>query len=261
MVNRVWQHHFGRGLVATTSNFGLNGELPSHPELLDSLAQEFIQSGWSLKHLHRLILLSQTYQQASDIRPDAEKADPLNKLLWHMPLRRLEGEAIRDSLLAVAGTLNLEKGGPAVYPPVDPTLRADTFQGINWPEGEDSPKTWRRSVYVKVKRSLLLPQLEVFDCPEITYTVAQRNVTTTPLQALTLLNDPLILRQAGLFAERLQRERPGDTWAQVDRAYRLCFARSPTEKERQLSLAFLKTRSLTDFCHTLFNLNEFVYVR
>ena len=113
---------------------------------------------------------------------------------------------------------------------------------------------------MKVKRSLLLPQLEVFDCPEITYTVAQRNITTTPLQALMLLNDPLILRQAGLFAERLQRDRPGDTWAQIDRAYRLCFGRGPSIKERQLSLSFLKTRSLAEFCHTLFNLNEFVYV-
>ncbi|WP_395090677.1 PSD1 and planctomycete cytochrome C domain-containing protein [Armatimonas sp.] len=260
LVNRVWQHHFGRGLVASTSNFGLNGDLPTHPELLDTLAQQFIESGWSIKSLHRLMLLSKTYRQASNIRTDALKADPLNKLLWRMPVRRLEGEAVRDSLLAVAGTLNLEMGGPAVYPPVDPTLRADTFQGMNWPEGEDSPKTWRRSVYVKVKRSLLLPQLEVFDCPEITYTVAQRNITTTPLQALMLLNDPLILRQAGLFAERLKRERSGDTWAQVDRAYRLCFGRGPTEKERQLSLHFLKTRSLPEFCHTLINLNEFVYV-
>ena len=260
LVNRVWQHHFGRGIVASTSNFGLNGDLPTHPELLDTLAQRFIASSWSIKALHRLMLLSRTYQQASDIRPVALKADPQNKLLWRMPVRRLEGEAVRDSLLAVAGTLNLEMGGPAVYPPVDPTLRADTFQGMNWPEGEDSPKTWRRSVYVKVKRSLLLPQLEVFDCPEITYTVAQRNVTTTPLQALMLLNDPLILRQAGLFAERLKRERPGDLWAQVDRAYRLCFGRGPSKKERQLSLSFLKTRSLAEFCHTLINLNEFVYV-
>ncbi|WP_309717121.1 PSD1 and planctomycete cytochrome C domain-containing protein [Armatimonas sp.] len=261
MVNRVWRQHFGRGIVASTSNFGLNGDLPTHPELLDWLAAKFIESGWSVKSLHRLILLSQTYQQASEIRPTAQQADPQNKLLWRMPVRRLEGEAVRDSLLTVAGTLNLEFGGPAVYPPIDPTLRADTFQGLNWPnEAEDSPKTWRRSVYVKVKRSLLLPQLEVFDCPEITYTVAQRNITTTPLQALMLLNDPLILRQAGLFAERLQRDRPSDTWAQIDRAYRLCFGRGPSVKERQLSLRFLRTRTLAEFCHTLFNLNEFVYV-
>ena len=260
-VNRVWRQHFGRGIVNTPSNFGLNGELPSHPKLLDWLASTFIEDGWSVKKLHRRMLLSQTYRQASDIRPEALKADPQNALLWRMPVRRLEGEAVRDSILSVAGTLNLEAGGPAVYPPVDPSLRADTFQGFNWPDNTvDGPSTWRRSVYVKVKRSLLLPQLEVFDCPEITYSVEKRNVTTTPLQALTLLNDPLILRQAGLFAARLERERPRDPWAQIDRAYRLCFGRSPTDAERRLSLSFLKTRSLAEFCHTLLNLNEFVYV-
>ncbi|MGC4046440.1 MAG: PSD1 and planctomycete cytochrome C domain-containing protein [Armatimonas sp.] len=260
MVNRIWMHHFGRGLVNTPSNFGVNGELPSHPELLDWLATQFIQSGWSIKKMHRLMLLSKTYRQASAIRPDAIAKDPLNRQLWRMPLQRLEGEAVRDAILTVAGTLNPERGGPPVYPPVDPSLRADTFQGMNWPEGEDSPKTWRRSVYVKVKRSLLLPQLEVFDCPEITYTVEKRNVTTTPLQALTLLNDPLILKQAGFFAARLQKERPDNPTAQVTRAYQLCLSRAPTATELKLSQEFLKTRSLTEFCHSMLNLNEFVYV-
>ena len=154
-------------------------------------------------------------------------------------------------------------GGPPVYPPIDPSLRADTFQGPNWQDGEDGLATWRRSVYVKVKRSTLLPELEVFDCPEITYTVAQRNVTTTPLQALTLLNDPLILRQAGFFAERLKKECGNDPRKQIDRAYRLAFSRGPTPQEISLSLAFLQKRGpsgLQDFCHALFNLNEFVYV-
>jgi len=205
--------------------------------------------------------MSQAWQQSSTIRKDQAEIDPQDRYLWRMPVRRLEAEVIRDSLLGVAGTLNLEMGGPAVYPPVDPSLRADTFQGINWPEGEDSPRTWRRSVYVKVKRSLLLPQLEVFDCPEITYTVAQRNVTTTPLQALMLLNDPLILRQASLFADRLKRECGVDTRKQIDRAYALCFGRQPTAKELDLSQSFLKTRSLADFCHAVINLNEFVYVQ
>ena len=200
-VNRVWRQHFGRGLVNTPSNFGISGELPSHPELLDWLACKFTARNaydWRLKPLHRLMLLSATYQQASDMRAKPQQADPQDKYYWRMPIRRLEAEAIRDSLLDVAGTLNLEVGGPPVYPPIDPSLRADTFQGPNWHDGEDGPSTWRRSVYVKVKRSTLLPELEVFDCPEITYTVAQRNVTTTPLQALTLLNDPLILRQSGI---------------------------------------------------------------
>ncbi len=280
-VNRIWRQHFGRGIVNSSSNFGLNGDLPTHPELLDWLATTLMNEdergnmsatsliphpsslafGWRAKPLHKLILMSRAWQQSSAIRADALEKDPQNRYVWRMPVRRLEAEAIRDSLLAVAGTLNFEIGGPAVYPPVDPSLRADTFQGFNWPVGEDSPKTWRRSVYVKVKRSLLLPQLEVFDCPEITYTVAQRNVTTTPLQALMLLNDPLILRQASLFAERLQRECGKDLAKQIDRAYTLCFGRAATQKETLLSSNFLKTRSLVDFCHAIINLNEFVYVQ
>lgn len=273
-VNRVWRQHFGRGIVNTPSNFGLNGELPSHPELLDWLTLYFLDRvdtprsthshAWQTKPLHRLILLSATYQQASDTREEALKNDPQNRWYWRMPVRRLEAEAIRDSLLSVAGTLNLQMGGPPVYPPIDPSLRADTFQGPNWHDGEDGPSTWRRSVYVKVKRSTLLPQLEVFDCPEITYTVAQRNVTTTPLQALMLLNDPLILRQAGLFAERIKRECGDDRHKQIDRAYRLAFARPPTQKEALLNETFLSDKSrpnaLQDFCQAIFNLNEFVYV-
>ncbi len=335
-VNRVWRQHFGRGLVNTPSNFGVNGELPSHPELLDYLASSFVagdrgqESGiggsgwtqlsptprwgtphpdaaprrrqtaaasssrgshyalrnthyagaprppapnpqpptpnlaWSTKALHRLMLLSATYQQSSrpdDARMKAGMAkDPENRHYWRMPVRRLEAEAIRDSILTVAGTLNREMGGPPVYPPVDPSLRADTFQGVNWPEGEDSFKTRRRSVYVKVKRSLLLPQLEVFDCPEITSSVAQRNVTITPLQALTLLNDPLIVRQAGLFAERLRKEVGDEPRRQVERAYQLALGRTPTPAELQLSLRFLAKRPLADFCHAVLNLNEFIYV-
>ncbi len=261
-MNRVWRWHFGRGIVSTPSNFGLNGELPSHPELLDWLALTFQKEGWRLKPIHKLILLSSTYQQATVVRPDALKADPQNRLYWRMPLRRLEGEAIRDSILAVAGTLNLEMGGAPVYPPIDPSLRADTFQGPNWFNGQDDPTTWRRSVYVKVKRSLLLPHLEVFDCPEITYTVAQRNTTTTPLQALLLLNDPLILHQAQLFAERLKRERPSSLPEQIEWGYRLAVGRSPKPQERSLVLQFVRQRGetgLTDFCQALFNLNEFVY--
>jgi len=266
-MNRVWRQHFGRGLVNTPSNFGVNGELPTHPELLDWLATTFQEGGWRLKPLHRLMLLSAAYQQSSTIREAAAKTDPENKLYWRMPVRRLEAEAVRDSLLAVAGTLDRQMGGPSVYPPVDPSLRADTFLGFNWPEAQDDPKTWRRSVYIKVKRSLIYPQLEVFDCPEITSTVAQRNVTTTPTQALTLLNDPLILRQAALFAQRVEREAGADPAQQAERAYRLAFGRSPTASERTLAVQFLKNRKsppdstpLADFCHAVVNLNEFVYV-
>jgi uncharacterized protein DUF1549/uncharacterized protein DUF1553/cytochrome c len=300
-MNRVWRQHFGRGIVGTVSNFGLNGDLPTHPELLDWLSITFVmgdrgqESGvgekavsaptpnphpptsgaWRLKPMHRLMLLSNTYQQSSQSAIRNPKSaignpqlkDPQNRLLWRMPVRRLEAEGIRDSILAVAGTLNREMGGPPVYPPVDPSLRADTFQGFNWPEGEDGPKTWRRSVYIKVKRSLLFPQLEVFDCPEITAAVAARNVTTTPNQALTMLNDPLILRQAAVFAGRLEKEAGKDPQRQVDRAYWLAFGRAPTQRETALALQFLKGEPaakdgsrLAEFCHTILNLSEFVYV-
>ena len=267
-MNRIWKQHFGRGIVNSLSNFGINGELPTHPELLDWLATRFQAEGRHLKPIHRLILLSSTYQQSSDLptKPVAAKqadplvVDPQNRFLWRMPVRRLEAEAVRDSILAATGALNREMGGPPVYPPVDPSLRADTYQGVNWPEGEDSPKTWRRSVYVKVKRSLLLPQLEVFDCPEISASVAQRNVSITPTQALLMMNDPLIRRQAALFAERLEKEAGKDPGKQVERAYRLAFGRMPTASERSLALAFLKKQTLTDFCHAVLNLNELVYV-
>jgi mono/diheme cytochrome c family protein len=262
-LNRVWRQHFGRGIVNTPSNFGVSGEIPSHPELLDWLAVTFMENGWHLKPIQRMIVLSSTYRQASVLREDANRADPQNRLIWRMPLKRLEGESVRDSVLCVSGALNRQMGGPPVYPPVDPSLRADTFQGPNWKDGEDGPMTWRRSVYVKVKRSLLLPELEVFDCPEITYTVAARNISTTPLQALTLQNAPFVLHQSDLFAARVAKEAGREPGRQVDRAYRLALCRPPTARERALSLAYLQKRgasALQDFCHALFNLNEFVYV-
>ncbi len=259
-MNRVWRQHFGRGLVNSPSNFGLNGDTPSHPELLDWLAIEFAKNGGHTKPIHRMILLSNAWQQSSLQRLECMKTDPQNRYLWRMPVRRLEAEAIRDTMLAASGTLNTEIGGPAVYPPVDPSLRADTFQGINWPEGEDSYRTWRRSVYVKVKRSLIFPQLDVFDCPEISATVGARNVTTTPNQALLMLNDPLIRRQATLFAERLKRECGDDSRAQIDRAYRLTLSRAPNAKELSLCLDYLKSHPVAEFCHSMLNLSEMVYV-
>jgi hypothetical protein len=266
-MNRVWQHHFGRGIVNTPSNFGLSGELPSHPELLDWLACEFMDNGWRLKPIHKLILMSEAWQQDDRVRADAVKIDPENKLYWRVSPRRLEAEAIRDSILLDAGSLNLQMGGPPVYPPIDPSLRADTFQGPNWHDGNDDTSTWRRSVYVKVKRSLLLPELEVFDCPEITTTVAARNVTTTPTQALTLLNDPLILKQAQLFAQRVAKSAGPDPARQIDEAYEVAFGRRASPRELAMSLEYMRNRAasgrsnpLADICHALFNANEFVYM-
>jgi hypothetical protein len=264
-VNRVWRQHFGHGIVDTPSNFGISGQLPSHPELLDWLAVTFEKGGWSTRKLHRLILLSSTYRQASAIRQAPQAVDPQNRLLWRMPVRRLEAEAIRDTVLAVSGALNHTMGGPAVYPPVDPSLRADTFQGPNWQDGEDGPSTWRRSIYVKVKRSLLLPELDVFDCPEITNSVAARSITTTPTQALTLLNGPFANRQAVIFAERVNKEAGPDTAAQVKRVFSMAFNRQPSSVELTQCQAFMAKRGgglapLTSLCHAVLNMNEFVYV-
>jgi hypothetical protein len=266
-MNRVWRHHFGRGIVATPSDFGVNGELPTHPELLDYLSAKFAAGGMKLKPIHREILLSKTWMQSSAIRPSAAKVDPLNKLLWRMPLRRLEAEAVRDSILKVAGGLDLKMGGPPIYPPVDPSLRSDTFQGMNWPITEDDMSTWRRSVYVKVKRSLLLPQLEVFDCPEITASVATRNSTTTPLQALTLMNDPLVLQQANVMTSTLYDSFGfvADTTPVKDRAlvevvYQRALQRNPTPREAKLAYKILTTQGRSRLCLLMFNLNEFVYV-
>lgn len=276
-VNRIWQHYFGRGIVATPSNFGFNGAPPAHPELLDWLASSLVTGNWSasaggapgeawrFRPLHRMILLSSTYQQASALRREAYRRDPDNLRLWRMPVRRLDAEVIRDSILAVAGTLDLKAGGPPVYPPVDPSLRADGFQGYNWPEVKDGPESWRRSIYVKVKRSLIFPLLEVFDCPEITASVAARNVSVTPNQALTMLNSPLILRQADEFAARVRREAGEQPEKQVDRAFRLALGRPPSPAERRVSREYLRRAPgerdrLADFCHSLLNLSEFVYV-
>jgi len=268
-VNRVWKQHFGHGIVDTPSNLGVSGQLPSHPELLDWLATTFEKSGWSTKALHRQIMLSETYQQGSAIRPDLMQKDPLDRLLWRYPVRRVEGEVVRDSILSACGTLNVTIGGPPVYPPVDLSLRADTFQGPNWQDGVDGPSTWRRSVYVKVKRSLLLPELEVFDCPEITNSVAARNITTTPTQALTLMNGLFVSHQAELFAQRLVREAGKDPLAQIRRAYRIAFQRYPSPEELAAGIRFLnkeRTERLTEsaalsgLCHALLNFNEFVYV-
>ncbi len=269
-VNRVWRQHFGRGIVDTPSNFGVSGQLPSHPELLDWLAVNFEKSGWSTKQLQRWIMVSSTYQQGSAIRSDYQLRDPLNRQLWRMPVRREEGEVVRDSILYTAGTLNKQMGGPPVYPPVDPTLRADTFQGPNWQDGVDDASTWRRSVYVKVKRSLPLPELDVFDCPEITNSVAARNVTTSPTQALTLMNAPFVLHQSSLFAQRVAKEAGLNRKAQINRAYMLAFQRMPTDVETKSCLQYLNAHkagkdgygadgALSDLCHALYNFNEFIY--
>lgn len=232
MVNRLWQMHFGRGLVATSSDFGHLGEKPSHPELLDWLAREFThptfspgsqnQGGlqpWSVKHLHRLIVTSRTYRQSA-LHPPSEtalKKDPENRLLWKMPTRRLEAEQIRDGILAVTGKLDLTAGGPSV-----------------------EPREPRRSIYCKVMRNSREPLLDVFDWPENFQSTAQRNVTTTATQSLLMLNSPYMLKQAQEFAARLTKEKHSNDEALVNAALRHAFGRTATADERRVGIEFLK---------------------
>ena len=261
MVNRLWQHHFGEGLVRTPSNFGKMGEVPTHPELLDWLALEFIERGWSIKQMHRQIMLSQAYQMASDDIAANVAIDPENKLLWRMPRVRLEAEIIRDAILAVAGNLDRTLGGPCVYPYIDPKLFQSSTKRT-WPgKPDDDPATWRRSLYVYSKRSIRYPLFETFDQPNLINSCERRNRSTIAPQALLLMNNNFVLFEAQKFAERLRNEAGTDVAKQVERAYQLALGRVPTAFERAKTIAFIESspNGLTEFCQALFNLNEFVY--
>ena len=203
MVNRIWMHHFGEGLVYTASNFGSMGTLPTHPELLDWLATEFVGRGWSIKSMHRLLMTSRSYQMASaHDDATAAKADPGNKLLWRFRQRRLEGEVIRDVILDASGNLNFEAGGPGFFPPIPDQVR-ESFPKGKWEMSVPGPENWRRSVYAYAKRGLRYPLFEVFDQPSMNVTCERRTTTTVPTQALTLLNNEFALRQAQSFARRV----------------------------------------------------------
>ncbi|MEX2261890.1 MAG: PSD1 and planctomycete cytochrome C domain-containing protein [Bryobacteraceae bacterium] len=272
MVNRVWQLHFGRGIVGTASNFGRLGHRPSHPELLDWLATEFVEHGWSVKHIHRLILSSATYRMASDhsLETNAGK-DPDNIYLYRFPQRRLEGEAIRDLILAASGKLNLEAGGPPFFPPVPERVRKSVAKGI-WNVTEDGPSVWRRSVYSYYKRGMRYPMFEVFDQPDPNITCEGRNTTTVPTQALTLLNNEFVVTQSEHFARRVESLAGREQDAQIRVAYRIALGREPTAREMEMNLRFLNRQiaghdgkdaalaALTDLCNVVLNLNEFVYL-
>lgn len=243
IVNRVWQQHFGRGLVATSSDFGNLGERPSHPELLDYLTTQFVDGGWRLKELHRLLVLSATYRQTA-LQPISEHAkviDPTNRLLWRMNTRRLEAEQIRDAMLATSGDLVTAAGGEGVE--------------------ASQPK---RSIYTKVMRNKKDPLLEVFDVADGLLSTPQRNVTTTATQALLMINSDLTLKRATAWADRLQKESFDGDGQLVESAYRSAFGRSPTDSEANAAVHFLNTgernQTLVDFCHALLNANEFLYV-
>lgn len=260
MVNRVWHWHFGRGLVATPNDFGRQGQAPAIPELLDWLASEFVSQGWSVKAMHRLIMTSDTYQRASSFRNDGNLAkDSENRYFWRMNRRRLEGEALWDSMHAVAGTLNLGMGGRPVAPP----LAEDELSGMGaawqWPVSADPAEHNRRGVYLLVRRNFPYPMFEAFDNPINSVSCPARETTSVAPQALWFLNNRVAYQQAGHFAARL-RKISADPAAWTDTAWRIAFARAPSASEQSDGIALISALGLEKFCLSLFNLNEFSFV-
>jgi hypothetical protein len=284
LVNRVWGWHFGQALVRTPNDFGVQGEPPTHSELLDWLARDFVEHGWSLKRLHREILLSNTYRMRSVAEGRDLEVDAEDRLLWHFPRQRLEGEAIRDTMLACAGTLNLKASGPPVVPPLSAQELTGLFDAKGkWPVTKDPAEHTRRSVYLLARRTFVYPLFAAFDAPELMTSCPQRARTVVPAQALTLLNSPLAREQSAAFARRLLKECGDKPEEIVPRAWRLAFGRAPTPSERERALTFLQKRAghltptplphdggegfgvrgeagLADLCLALFNANEFIYV-
>jgi hypothetical protein len=286
MANRVWFYHFGQGLAAAPNDFGIMGGRPTHPELLDWLTTEFIRNQWSVKKLHKVIVMSNTYQQASAHREDAAKADDKNRLLWRFPRTRLEGEAIRDSALYVSGLLNTKIGGPSVFPILPETMPAPRG---GWSSKPDTDDNFRRSVYIFVRRNTPYPMLKALDFPDTSMSCGRRDRTVTAPQALSLLNDRAAVEWAQNFAGRVLKTAGLESKAQVETAYRLAYSRKPDGWETDTVLTFLEKQTgiiksridkgesvalpthvpekaeparlaaLVDFCHTILNSNEFVY--
>jgi len=286
IVNRVWQQHFGRGLVGTASDFGVKGDAPSHPELLDWLANWFMEEGWSLKKLHRLLATSDAWRQSSEFNAAAQSADPENHLLWRFNRRRLPGEAIRDASLSISGMLNPAMGGQSVFPELP-----DGMVRYGWSAAKDEPSRNRRSIYVFVRRNIRYPLFEAFDMPDTHESCARRNVTTSPVQALMLMNNRVVLDWAAALAGKVLNSSGQTEGAVVAAAFNLAYGRSPDPGERALAQSFLERQTelirhrlekgeevaapagmpkdspalaegaaLVDLCHTLLNANEFVYV-
>ena len=261
MANRIWHHHFGRGIVRTLDNLGRMGDAPTHPELLDYLAVEFMDRGWSVKEMHRLLMTSEAYRMASAHEDaDSRAADPENRLLWQYRPQRLEAEALRDAIMTVSGAIDLTVGGQPVFPHVPQELLLAARNGY-WDNQQDGPDVWRRSVYVFRRRSLSFPFFETFDLPDQNQTAAARNVSTVATQALTLMNNEFVLNQARLFAERLERAAPGDVDRQIDLAYRIALTRPPAAEEARIARDLVSSQSLVDLTHVMLNLNEFLYLR
>jgi hypothetical protein len=263
IVNRLWQHHFGEGMVRSVDNFGVLGEPPTHPELLDFLATELIREGWSLKRLHRLMVLSSTYRMASQSTANAEQADPENKLLHRMPIRRLEAECIRDAMLAASGRLDSRMYGPSVMPHLTPFMAGRGRPGTSGPLDGDG----RRSLYINVRRNFLTPMFLAFDYPIPFTTMGRRSVSNVPAQALTLMNNPFVLQQAEMWAKRVLAEPNLSDDERIANLYFSAFGRSPSSEERNEARAFLGAQNTQqardawrDLCHVLFNVKEFIFV-
>ena len=265
IVNRLWQQHFGIGLVKTANDFGLKGERPSHPELLDWLAASLRERGWRLKSLQRMMVLSNTYQMSSRLEPNPQSAaivaaDPENRLLSHFTRRRLTAEQLRDAMLFVSGRLNPKIGGPSVLVPVDRELVGLLYKPAQWTVTKDEREHDRRSIYLIAKRNLRLPFFENLDAPALLTSCGRRESSTHPPQALELMNGRLSNELAKSLAARLERESNGDRERLVERAFRLALGRSPTAEERVRSLEFLADEPLREFALALFNLNGFLDV-
>jgi hypothetical protein len=280
IVNRVWHYHFGQGIVRTPNDFGVMGQAPTHPELLDWLASWFVENGWSIKKLHELIIGSNTYRMSKASRPDYARADPENDAFWRFPYRRLEAEAIRDSVLAVSGQLNPKMFGPSMFPPIPKDALAGNSDLDKIWKASDPREASRRTIYAFAKRALVIPMLEVLDVCDSARSAERRLVTTVAPQALNLFNGDFIQEQAKHFAQRVQREAGDDPNGQIEKAYRLALARRPSAAERDRLREFLndlttrlveenpgaaapqpeiRMNALTQMCRVIFNLNEFVY--
>jgi hypothetical protein len=281
IVNRLWHYHFGRGIVPTPSDFGKSGLPPTHPELLDWLASELIDGGWTLKRIHKLIMLSETYRQSSQSKNEkGTHLDPDNTLLWRQNLKRLEAEAIRDAILSVCGQLNLTMGGRGIFPNLPKeVLATQSMPGAGWGKSSKEEQH-RRSVYIFIKRTLGVPFLEIFDGASPDSAIAKRTVTTIAPQALILLNSEFIQEQSLAFADHLLKDTGQNSAANIDRLFQLALCRAPTDKELKITTNYLQTtqtkiqqtakastppqevyrQSLAQLCKIVLNLNEFVYV-
>jgi hypothetical protein len=260
IVNRLWHYHFGTGIVDTPSDFGVNGARPTHPELLDWLASELINHGWRLKHIQRLLLTSGTYRQSARPAPENSKRaasrDASNRLLWRFPARRLEAEPLRDTILAVSGKLDLRMGGPG-FDLFEPNTN---YVKVYATKTKFQPGDFRRMVYQNKPRAELDTLFGAFDCPDAGQIQPKRNVSTTPLQALNLLNSVFVLQQADFFADRIQRDASADVPAQIQRAYALAFSRRPRADELAAAETLVRGHGLPAFCRALYNANEFITI-